>query len=417
MSKQDLIKINSIDNLSSIYFQPIPDATGNGISYISLQVGYNDNQEFINLDYRSEHFNTLVDRVLTIYKRTDDKENIVILGELTEDILKNYQTSPIKKEQSDYTQESRIYLGNEFNFSQFEPYISDYLIYILSEVHVGEKPLEIIKFQGQRNNYRATYKFGSEQFEISILFKQVSAHAYEVIFSQIGDHYKKFTSKIEIKPEGVITTFKNRDGFITGELTYLVGDHENKQTMKVGREVVSLNLTDNSINDEEQAITANYYDFFGINTPDKTIKTLPNCFISHQETVLNDKDFVEQTNTHLTITDDFVKCTKFEVTGFKQERLDLIHSLNQEIKDMILVPLDLEQDEADYYLLQTRYFDHRYATESYRTHLNKFNYKIITVPKGTKLIEGFSDYEITDVDEFLLNKDAAINYAQERIRS
>jgi len=70
MSKQDLIKINAIDNLSWIYFYPIPNTVGNGISYMGLQVYYNDNQDKIDLDYSSEHFETLINRVLTVYNRT-----------------------------------------------------------------------------------------------------------------------------------------------------------------------------------------------------------------------------------------------------------------------------------------------------------------------------------------------------------
>ena len=85
------VKISKIKNLNLIYLYNINDSLSlpDERKYLALKVMYDNNQEYISIDFKDEHFGSLIKKVLDCYNQEKDNRNIILLGDLTNELFAN----------------------------------------------------------------------------------------------------------------------------------------------------------------------------------------------------------------------------------------------------------------------------------------------------------------------------------------
>ena len=112
----DLIeaKIAEIKNLNLIYIFTTDNILKNKTDkYVGVKVLYDKDKTF-SLDYKSEHFETFMKRILVRYNKEKNKRNIILLGDLTKKLMQD-SFFALKEEKGESSQTSGILVNAKKN--------------------------------------------------------------------------------------------------------------------------------------------------------------------------------------------------------------------------------------------------------------------------------------------------------------
>jgi hypothetical protein len=132
----DLIeaKIAEIKNLNLIYIFTTDNILKNKTDkYVGVKVLYDKDKTF-SLDYKSEHFETFMKRILVRYNKEKDKRNIILLGDLTKKLVQD-SFFTILEDKKEFKQTSGILVNNKKNHVMlYEKYLEKAIQVILKNL-------------------------------------------------------------------------------------------------------------------------------------------------------------------------------------------------------------------------------------------------------------------------------------------
>lgn len=167
------VKISELKNINLIYLYSTDSIfTEEENKYLAIKVVYDNNNDYIYLDFKDSHFSSLVKRVLTRYNQEKDSRNIILLGDLTQKLFTDKTILKNAEESQSFNSEGiSLFDSKKDRLVVFEPYLNQFLTDILKTLkqYVAVK---IDKIDGYNNKYFVYYSLGSikKSFPIIITF-------------------------------------------------------------------------------------------------------------------------------------------------------------------------------------------------------------------------------------------------------
>lgn len=405
MTDLDEIKISQISDIKLIYFYNANSlAKNNENKYLGLKVVYGKHNT-ISYDYRSEHFESLINKTLDVYKKEKNKNNIILLGDITKNIVNN-DIHNLGKENNTFLQEEGIPLfnNNSYKVLTYENYIKDLFKYILE--YITKHPLiEIDSIEGFNLKYKLNYSIEELKREMyfNAFFKD---DILNININYINDNIKNVNAEIKFLYDKVIIEFEQSDKKYFGNITY---DYNNKLiTKKMIYNGITVDLQEDALENtkEDIEILEFYKDLLDFSDIKGLFKTGKGSFIQFNQKVEKTDSsnyMVQNKSNNIIIKENEASFYLQSNTGFlRDENLGILFSLDEE-KERISLRKVLF-DDREFVVIERFYPIVDKSLGFYKNNNeNKYNYCILEVEKNTKLNKPFELVDIYVQDDFIRN--------------
>lgn len=402
MVDTNLIKISQLKNLRAIYFYNVNSIfCNNNNNFLGIKVSYGKN-ESLSFDYRSEYFQQLVLKVYEVYAREKDKNKILLLGDLTEELMSR-DTFEFQTEAKElFFQEQGLPSLNNMTqkIKANEEYIKLLLQNILS-IYFKHPLLTVNELVGFNNRFNALYSVEVLNQSLSFWCDIEDDNTIKIYINNINGNIQNIEATIKYYYNKVIMHYENKDMTLKGNIIF---DSENKTATKeiisLG-EVVEYENEKLEIEDEDKKTIDFYTNLLNLPKIKEGVKTSDNCFIlsetSSAKTNSNNM-MLETKGIHIMLKEQQVNLNVAKTVGFTIDETELLFGMNQE-KENITMKL-VELDDQNYIIVQ-RYFPSLSNSNGYyrSNYANKYNYQIIKVKKGTRLDMPFEVLEIFEIEQ------------------
>ncbi len=304
------VRISELKNINLIYLYSTDSIfTKEENKYLALKVVYNNNNDYIYLDFKDPHFSSLVKRVLSRYNQEKDNRNIVLLGDLTKKLFTDKSIIQNIEEKHEFNSEGiALFDSKKDRLVFFEPYLNQFLTDILKTLKHYEA-VKIDKIDGYNNKYVVCYSLGSVKKSFPII---ISFNANETIDFRIGSVdglNLGVTGTLKNNLNYVEATWQSNNQNIRGYCHYDVVNNEIERKIEDDDKTLFYAEVGETMISEDQELIAFYLKLFGIDWNQEFIKTGDYNYISGMESNLLEEEsnvLVEDHGIQLYIKDDRV---------------------------------------------------------------------------------------------------------------
>ena len=383
MTNSSEIEIAAIKKLRAIYFYYVGDNLDKRI--LGLRIVYDDNK-VLDYDYTYRYFNSYVSKVLEVYNKEKDKNNIILYSDLTEEIIKSYNTEEhsLSTASGDFY-EGKINLSSVPNYSikDVEDYLRNVILSIM-EVITSSEENSIRSVKGYKNNFVA--ELDSVKGNILVPFQCVrksnASYVFKMYFSD-NSLLRGIEGNIDISSDGIKVTWDNHDKSVTGEYYYGLSDNARVETIRDGFDRI-LYYNDSYSEVVDNAVIKNYSAIVGIN-PSKLISTLSNNYVvCDEEFKKSDSNvFYKKKTGYITVKRGYASINYFYEDGvIKYDGSLNVHFMNEHM-EIKLVPVDV--DGEHYILKEVSILPTNKMSGEYECDVNKQLYVLMRVDQNSDL--------------------------------
>ena len=304
------VRISELKNINLIYLYSTDSIfTKEENKYLALKVVYNNNNEYIHLDFKDPHFSSLVKRVLSRYNQEKDNRNIVLLGDLTRKLFTDKTIMQNIEEKHEFNSEGIALFGSKKDsLVYFESYLKQLLADILKTLKHYEA-VKIDKIDGYNNKYVVYYSLGSvkKSFPIIITFNNKETINFRI--AAVDGLMLNVTGTLKNNLNYVEATWQSNNKKISGYCFYDVINNEIERKISDDDKTLFYTESGETMIDEDRDLIAFYLKLFNINWSERFIKTGDYNYISGiEKNLLEDKDnvLVEDHGIQLYIKNDRV---------------------------------------------------------------------------------------------------------------
>lgn len=388
------VKISQIKNLNLVYLYNVDNVVSkNNKKYLGLKVVYDDNQNYISLDYKEKEFASLVKKTISLYNQEKDNRDIILLGNLSKKMFEDKELLSVLERTSEFSNEG-IGLFNTSNerIKKFKPYLSEALKYIL-EYKRKMDGIEIGDIKGFNKKYIVTYKVGDNPLTFPIIINIINDNEATFKIGAIEGKDVGIEGTIINKIDEVLVSFKGIEDPFYGLISYNVKTSEVQKQIDIGRDTLYHSTELDTVTDEDINLVRFYLALFNINFSGEIIKTSASNFIlGNKVRVAKDSEaeVINDTAIQLFIEDESV------TINYR------ISSVINKLAHLVTIPLDQEN----------------YTITMKLKRLNQKNYIICELRSSNEFGQKY-DYVAFKIDDIDLHHpfDASIKYAFDGIKS
>lgn len=403
------VKISEIKNINLIYLYSTDSIfTKEENKYLAIKVVYDNNNDYIYLDFKDPHFSSLIKRVLDRYNKEKDNRNIVLLGDLTKKLFTDKTILKNAEEKHSFNSEGiALFDSKKDRLVVFEPYLKQFLVDILKTLKQYEA-VKIDKIDGYNNKYVVNYSLGStkKSFPIIITFANDSTINFRI--GAVDGLNLNVTGTLTNNLSYVDAVWQSNKQNVQGYCHYDVENNEIER--KIGNDDKTLFYAENGetmINDDIELISF-YLKLFGINWDKPFIKTSDYNYISGTTiNLIEEKEnvLVENHGVQLYVKDDRV-VLKYKVKN-GISKYDNVINVELEFSEYEIILTKLEIDHEIHILIEKvshNNFGKKYDYEVYKTGNIDFT-KPFTTEEVIKIEE--NPHSLYDIRKKVLNKKEA----------
>ena len=329
------VKISQIKNLNLVYLYNIDNvfASEKNKKYLGLKVLYDNNQGYINLDYKDKSFASLVKKTISVYNQEKDNRDIILLGDMSKKMFSDEEILSNATKANEYSDEG-IGLFNTSNevIKSFKPYLYEILRHILEYVRQMDG-IEILNISGFNKKYNVTYKVGEVTCTFPMILYICGCNKLCFRVGAIAGKNIDIEGYIVNDLDRVDAYFKTNDGKSYGFEVYDLKNYSVEKNVTIGNETIYHSTEIDTVTDEDIDLVKFYLSLFNIDFSGEIIKVSSNNFILGNKIKTASSDEAEViTNSAIQL---FIEDT--EVT-LKYRASNIINKL----KHLITIPLDEE---------------------------------------------------------------------------
>ena len=208
-------KINQVKNLDLIYIYSTDSIfKNNQDKYIGIKIVY-DNKYTIKTDYKDPNFTNLIKRVIDRYNKEKESKNIVLLGSLTKQFMKDTEKFDFNLPNKENNQIEYFKYENK-SLNRYKNYLFETIKLFISEILKIEtfKPIEIV---GYNRKNKIFYEITGVKKESNLLINTMEDEL-EFKLGSIENSTNSLTGTIKEKNGRIIINFKY--GEYSGNITY-----------------------------------------------------------------------------------------------------------------------------------------------------------------------------------------------------
>lgn len=275
------VRISELKNINLIYLYSTDSIfTKEENKYLAIKVVYNNNNNYIYLDFKDPHFSSLVKRVLTRYNQEKDNRNIVLLGDLTrklltdETIIKN-----VEKKHAFNSDGIALFDSKKDRLVVFEPYLDQFLTDILKTLKHYEA-VKIDKIDGYNNKYVVYYSLGSIKKSFPIIITFVNDETINFRIGLVDGLNLNVTGTLTNNLNYVDATWQSNNQDISGYCHYDVVNNEIERKISNDDKTLFYAEVGETMISEDTELINFYLNLLGINWDQEFTKTGEHNYIS-----------------------------------------------------------------------------------------------------------------------------------------
>lgn len=216
------ILISSIKNLDLIFVYPVStELEADSGKYIGINVLYNNKKDKIDLKYNEDGFQKYVKRILDRYEKEKDARRIILLGELTERLIKESSFAILDEEKSLGSQKIGVpsFNTSNKNIKIMIPYLKEALKTIMF-VYKNYELLNIDEIDGYGRKYIAKYSVGPVKKQIPMILYQNQDDNLNFEIGAIDGVVEKIKGTIAYNGAKVQIDWSSKEDYTVGSLTF-----------------------------------------------------------------------------------------------------------------------------------------------------------------------------------------------------
>lgn len=274
------VRISEIKNLNLINLYSTDSIfTKEENKFLGLRVVYNNNKDYINLDFKDEHFSSLVKRVLSRYNQEKDNRNIVLLGDLTKKLLSDKVILNNAEERQSFNREGiALFDSKKDRLRAFEPFLNQILVDILKTLKNYEA-VKIDNIDGFNNKYLLHYSLGSVKKTVPMIINFIDDETIGFSIGAIDGLNLNVKGKLKNAYNLIEGTWISLSKNVNGYIKYDVIKDEIERKIVVNDKTMLYEEDGETILDEDIELVNFYLNLFGINWDHDVIKTNTNNYI------------------------------------------------------------------------------------------------------------------------------------------
>lgn len=330
------VKISQIKNLNLVYLYNIDNvfAAERNKKYLGLKVLYDNNQGYINLDYKDRSFASLVKKTISLYNQEKDNRDIILLGNLSKKMFSDEEILSYALKSTEYSDEG-IGLFNTSNeiIKPFKPYLYEILKHILKHVRQMDG-IEVLNISGFNKKYNVTYKVGEVTCTFPIIIYICGCNKLCFKIGAIAGKNIDIEGYIVNDLDRVDAYWKTKYGKSYGFEIFDVKNFNVEKNVTINGETVYHSTEIDTVTDDDIDLVKFYLSLFNIEFSGEIIKVSPNNFILGNKIKTAASDEAEViTNSAIQL---FIEDTGVSI---KYRASNIINKL----KHLVTIPLDEEK--------------------------------------------------------------------------
>lgn len=366
------VRISELKNINLIYLYSTDSIfTKEENKYLALKVVYNNNNDYIYLDFKDPHFSSLVKRVLARYNQEKDNRNIVLLGDLTRKLFTDKTILKNAEEKQSFNSEGiALFDSKKDRLVVFEPYLDQFLTDILKTLKHYEA-VKIDKIDGYNNKYRVYYSLGSIKKSFPIIITFVDDETIDFRIGTVDGLNLNVTGTLTNNLNYVDATWQSNNQDISGYCHYDVVNNEIERKISNDDKTLFYCEVGETMISEDIELINFYLKLFGINWNQTFTKTGEHNYISgvtlnllkEEENVL-----VEDHGIQLYVKDDRV-VLKYKVKNGIAKYNNLLN-VELEYTEYEIILTKMEINRETHILIEKvsrNNFGNKYDYEVYKT--------------------------------------------------
>jgi len=400
MRKNKKTEILRIKDLKVVFFYNLDDefSSSKNTDLLGLKIVYGDN-ETLSFDYTDSDFNEFVLKVVNTYNNEKDKNNIILLNELTENLLNNLQSlNNIDSDNNLFYQDKAVMelRKRNNNLEIVKPYIKD-VIFTMKDLIFEGKEFEVKNITGYHNRYFIACKINKRDSFIPFSIIKNGTKEYIFKIGSIGNDPITINGVINIEAGTVNINWKIGNSELVGYEVFKY-DNVHERSIYNFEKIIDFDNRISEINSCDRRIIENYFRILGLDNMNKGIKIGDNRFLLGSNEI-DDISLKNATSTeiaaHVMLTDNSLDIIYSKKFGLVKYNNSLIVPISEEYEEITVLPINIDNDY--YLLIQRHYNSTRKMRGEYSDKVGKNNYQVfkINAMDSMRDFEGIlEEYEI-----------------------
>lgn len=401
----DLIeaKIAEIKNLELIYIYSVDSVLKeNSKEYIGVKVVYNKDNVFT-LDYKNEHFAKLIKKLLERYNKEKGKKNIVLLGNLTKQLV-NDSFFSIIEENKEFIQPSGILVNRKkAEVEMYQKYLKKALKIIFKAIKNYDQ-VNIDSMDGFNHKYIVSYSIGNVKKQLYMLIFVKEDGNIDFRITNVENEIVNISGTIEDYMNYVKINWCDSIKQLEGTVTYDSKEQTIEEKLYKDSEPIIVRETTDTLLEEDENIISFYLKLCNLDMLKNVIKIDDNCYFLSDFNVLNKNEENESilynnTSYKIIVFDDKVIIKSKSKDGISKYGNQINAVLCDTTIEFILKKLNI--DDKFYILIEKR---------TKKNGFINYNYSFLKLREDIILSNPFNVEDKYQIDEELKSVDMAKQY-------
>ena len=398
----DLIeaKIAEIKNLNLIYIFTTDNILKNKTDkYVGVKVLYDKDKTF-SLDYKSEHFETFMKRILVRYNKEKNKRNIILLGDLTKKLVQD-SFFALKEEKKESSQTSGILVNaKKNNVKSYQKYLNKILKMILKATN-NHECVNIDSIDGFNHKYVVNYSVGNIRKQLYMLLF-IDKDSLDFKISNIEGKNINLSGTLKDNFNSVEIKFYEENENIKGSILYDAKEKVIVENLYKQDTPVIVRETEDTILDEDEALISFYMNLCNLEIPKNVMKIDDYCYLLTDGEILNKEEdgvFYNNYSCKININEEEVIIKHKKKSGISKYDDQIKAVLEEVISELTLKKLNI--DNNFYILIENK------------TSINdiiSYNYKVLKLDSDKNLFEPFDISSENEIKKELKNFESVKQY-------
>lgn len=398
----DLIeaKIAEIKNLNLIYIFTTDNILKNKTDkYVGVKVLYDKDKTF-SLDYKSEHFETFMKRILVRYNKEKSKRNIILLGDLTKKLVQD-SFFALKEEKKESNQTSSIIVNaKKNNVKLYQKYLNKILKMILKSTNDYEC-VNIDSIDGFNHKYVVNYSIGNIKKELYMLLF-VDKDSLDFKISNIEGKNINLSGSLKDNFNSVEINFYEEVENIKGSILYDAKEKVIVENLYKQNTPVIVRETEDTILDEDENLISFYMNLCNLDIPKNVMKIDDYSYLLTDGEILNKEEdgvFYNNYSCNINIGEEDVIIKHKKKSGISKYDDQIKAVLEEVISEFTLKKLNIDNN---FYIL----IEKKTSIDD----IISYNYKVLKLDSDKKLFEPFDISSEKEIKKELKNFESAKQY-------
>ncbi len=356
---------------------------------LGLSVVYGDDKN-LKLDYTSPYFKFLVAKVLDVYNEEKDRNNILLLNELTEKLIAGSSVNVSTDNFSNSVEKNITYQNKPiFNLASrnndlivAKTYVKE-VIKNIAPFFFGDEELCFGEIKGYQNRYFISCNSWNWEYLIPFKLKKSGKNDFSFKITDVNNTSEVVEGIISIDGISTIIKWNIENHQLFGQEIFRINNFHERSIYNFNK-IVDFENSTTKIEDVEKKVIDFYFDILGIERFDNGIKIADDKFLLGKNETDGD-NIVTEKGAHVYLSKELINIVYANKFGLSKYDNNLVMPISEEFENITILALMI--NDKRHILIQRRFEVTDKMRGDYEEKANKYNYQLLEVNQGDSLLD------------------------------